>query len=75
MDPKVFLVAADKLPVSTRLPCNVCLRTSCEDRIAPAEEKQTLFEQSTVLNGLGRNTHVQAPEMDWRSLSPKLNLA
>lgn len=75
MDPKAFMVAADRLPSSTGLPCNVCLATGSEDRIAPAEEMRTRFEQSIVLNGLGHNAHVQAPEMVWRSLSAQLNLA
>ena len=74
MDPKAFLVATGSLPSQTGLSCKVFLATGSEDRIAPAEEMQRLFEQSVVLQGLGHNAHVQAPETVWRTFSSQMSV-
>jgi pimeloyl-ACP methyl ester carboxylesterase len=74
MDPKAYMITADALP-SVSVPCNVCLATGSEDRIAPAAEMRKLFGESIILDGLGHNAHAQNPELVWRSLAAKLNAA
>lgn len=75
MDPRAYMVAAEKLPSAVNLQCNVTVATGSEDRIAPAEEMQKRFPDSVVLQGLGHNAHVQHPEMVWRLLSEQLRSA